>query len=511
MAAGLAVALVVSRVRLVAVFGASWTDEDQALLWYAARDLLGGHLREPYFFGQPYGSWLEALLAAPAVGLGVPLRIAVAAAGSIAGTFPWFGFAAAAWWVRRSPLLTVTILGVALAMALEGSIISTLPRGLLPGVVLGCAAVLIVLVWARSPVAVAAFGALLLGSASLNVGAALVTGPVAVHLVLSSVSSWRRLAPALAGGLAVGASLHVLAQSFYRSHPAYDLHGTPAFSFSAGRLVENLAHLDRYLPAYAPEVVRGAGVAVVVVTILGGIGWVAITRRTVAAAAACLTAVLLGVAVLGTAKANDGTASLFFPYSRVYLGLPWMLCSLALLPREGRAPRSAVPRAGLAPALIALCLALAALASAADREVGLEDRVDGLLAAADGVPPVVPVATELLAERCDLRRRLASDHDVEVILDRYDRTATYGCGALLDGAVDTLFPEYERRTWILLDAQRRRIRRLLITGLDRCPPVLRGDCLVVDVGERIALVTGTERPVTTWASDLGLTVRTTSG
>jgi hypothetical protein len=507
-AGGSALLLVLCRIRLVAVFGGSWTDEDQTLLWFAARDLGTGHLREPYFFGQPYGSWLEALVAVPLRWVGVPFRLALPIAGSMVGTLPWLLFAAVAGWARRAPWLATAILAAGTLMAVEGSIVTTMPRGLLPGIALGCVAVCLAVTWPSSAVALAGFGFLLVVSASLNVGAGLVTGPVAVWVVLDAVSErrdgWVRGLGALGGGLVAGALVHVAAQHFYAVHPAADLHGTPAFSFSVSRMVENLGHLGRYLTAYAPEAWRSwlaVAVAVVAVTVA-----VVVRHRTLAATAAAVTAVALAVGALGTAKANDGVASIFFPFARVYLGLPWMLCGLALLPTRRERPSSVgVSRSAT---VVGLALALVVIGLAAVGQVRLHGRAGELVAAADGVPPVAPVSTSHLARSCALRRAMATTHRADVVIDRYDRSATYGCGALLGDEVPTLFPEYERRTWLLQAAAHRRVGRVLVSGLDGCPPAIASvSCELLDARERLYLLSGAPRPVTTWARDAGLPVR----
>lgn len=501
-AVGLVVLLVAGRLRLLAHFGVPWTDEDQSLLWYAARELADGRVHEPYFYGQPYGSWLEALLAAPALALGVSPRVALPVAASALGTVSWLAFAALAWRTGRR-LTAVALLAAAVGLALEGSMLATMPRGLVPGIALGSLGAAFVLWRPSSRAALAGFGLLLIVAASFNLGSGLITGPVAVHAVVSALPrQWRRLAP-LGIGLAAGAVLHLLAQAFYRANPGHDVHGTPAFSFDAGRMIDNLGHLDRYLTAYAPEVARHFLVPVVLTLVVTGL--VVWRRRTLAVAAAAATAAMLSVVLLGTAKANDGTASIFFPYSRVYLGLPWMLCALALLPSRRRLPAHASPRS---TAVVAALLASAAAGSFALQQATLTDRVERLVATAEGVPPVVPVATTDLLRRCDLRRALAASHDVEIVVERYDRTAAYGCDAVFGDALTTLFPEYERRTWLLEDAGRRRVDRLLVSGFEACPAAPpASNCAVVDAGERLILVGGEARTVTAWAGDLGLPVR----
>ena len=527
----LVVVLVASRARLVAVFGGSWTDEDQALLWFAARELGALRIHEPYFFGQPYGSWLEALLAAPLAALGLPYRLALPIAGSVYGTVPWLVFAAVAWWRRHSPAAACGILAAAAVMSVEGSIVTTMPRGLSPGIVLGCLGAGVVLAWPTSRAAGFAFGTLLVVAASLNVGSALVTAPVAAWFLVSVLASafasaarsgsgpasgpgpgpagvWRapaaQLAP-LGAGLVLGALAHVVAQRFYVARPAALIHHAPAIGFRFDGLTQNAGELARYVTAYAPEAWRAWWLVVAAVV---GVGvWMTVTSRSLAVAAAASTAVVLALAILGTAKSNDGTASIFFPFSRLYLGLPWMVCALAVLP--GRAgDEGASARSGRRGGVVAACtaLALAGLIGAGVREVRIRSRADAQVAVADRQPPVAPSRSVDVEHRCELRRAAAERFDVEVVLDRYDRAATYGCAALLPARVTTLFPEYDRRSWVQRRLDSRTADRVLVSGLDGCPPPPMA-CAPVDEGDRLYFVSGAARPATTWAADLGFPVR----
>jgi hypothetical protein len=507
---GLALLLVASRVRLVQRFGAAWTDEDQSLLWFATTDLLDGHLREPYFFGQTYGSWLEALVAAPLVALGVGLRWALPMAGSFLGTAPWLLLAGVAWWRRRAPLASVAILSAGVALALEGAVVSTMPRGLLPGVVLGVVAAAVVL-WKphdTGPLGGFAFGLLLVVAASWNMGSGLVTGPVAVHLVLTALLArrWRTLG-ALAAGLALGGAAHVSAQAFYRARPLYDVHPTPSLDFASSHLRGNLGELPRYLTAFAPELWRWW--VWPLVALAGVVAWTAWRGRSWPTIAAAVTLPLVAVAMLATSKAGDGTPSIFFPWSRVLLGLPWAVAVLALLPdRPPSEDRRGAATAAVAAA-VAVAVAALGVASFAVREVRLTDRTAGLLEAAHDVPPVVPVDTVDLLRRCERRRVLVRTLDAEVVLERYDRTAAYGCGALLRGdGIETLFPTYERRTWLLERASTQRVGVVLASGLDGCPDTTAAiRCRVVDEGERLHVVEGPPQTISAWSDLLGMPAR----
>src|SRR5262245_14311491 len=96
--------IVIDRARLLSAFGLKYIDEDQALMWMTAQDLLHGRVFTPNFYGQAYGGWIEALLAVPVMAAGVAERLALPIVSTVAGTAPCLVLAFAAW-RRRAPLL----------------------------------------------------------------------------------------------------------------------------------------------------------------------------------------------------------------------------------------------------------------------------------------------------------------------------------------------------------------------------------------------------------------------
>ena len=68
--------------------------------------------------------------------------------------------------------------------------------------------------------------------------------------------------------------------------------------------------------------------------------------------------------------------------------------------------------------------------------------------------------------------RLAESEGAPLAVWDREKTYAYACGALLYGKVQTLFPPYERRTWLLFAAQESRQGSLLYSGenTDVCRP-----------------------------------------
>lgn len=444
----LALALVADRARLLVQFGTRYTDEDQALLWFTLRDLAAGHVREPYFYGQRYGSWLESAVGIPFATAGLPLSVALPIASTLAGLAPWILFAWIAW-RRRGPVLAVPILAFACVLSLEGTILSSLPRGLLPGVLLGCAAAALGmsrLATAVEPVfalrqlgVAAALGVLSVVAFSLNQGSLLVTAPVIAYTAVER----RRQVPwlaGIAGGAVAGLTLHVLAQSFYTVHPGADLHGAPAIAFDPGLLGLNLGFLDRYLAAFAPEMWRSAAVPLVLLSSLCAL---AVLRFDLPHAAAAIAGVAPVVAILAAPKSVDGFPSIFFPHSRLFLAFPWLVCVLALLAarRDDLDHRTALGAA--------MAVGLVALAAFMVREAMFNTRLDSILSQAERTAVAKPRRSDEVERTCRRTASVAARLDVHLVVERRERIWAYACGAMYYGSFDTAFPPYERRVWVM--------------------------------------------------------------
>jgi hypothetical protein len=114
------------RVRLGRILLFKYTDEDQAVLWNAANDLLHGWIPEPCFYGQSFNSCVEGLLAAPLVLLHVPYWIAVPTITIVLGLFPFLLMAWFAWRRGQSWLAALALL-VPLALPVRYAILTGIP------------------------------------------------------------------------------------------------------------------------------------------------------------------------------------------------------------------------------------------------------------------------------------------------------------------------------------------------------------------------------------------------
>lgn len=77
-----------SRVFFLIIYNFQYTDQDQVVMWAGTVFFSHGHVIEPMWLGQNYGSMLESLLAVPLYWCKVPLNIALPISSLIIGLLP---------------------------------------------------------------------------------------------------------------------------------------------------------------------------------------------------------------------------------------------------------------------------------------------------------------------------------------------------------------------------------------------------------------------------------------
>ncbi len=132
------------RWRLCTEFLFKWTDEDQAIMWYGAYELMHGRLHEPCFFGQAYNSCLEGWLAIPMLWGGVRYAVAVPLVTVILGLLP-FLLLAYSGWRRRQAVVAGVALAVPLLLPTRYAMMTGMPRGFVTGIAVGAIAAVLLL------------------------------------------------------------------------------------------------------------------------------------------------------------------------------------------------------------------------------------------------------------------------------------------------------------------------------------------------------------------------------
>src|SRR3954447_1401608 len=179
-----AVALVVfDQIDLLVRYSSRWTTIDQTLLWDATRELRAGHLSEPYFYGQRYGTVWETLPAVLLRALGLGPATAVPLATSLGWGGCWLAVAAAAWRIghRRLAMLLPLVL---LAASTRYLVLLSAPRGVGAGMLLASLAVAAFLLARDHPAGLTALVGLGSVAALFDLGSLLVVAPLIAYAVV---------------------------------------------------------------------------------------------------------------------------------------------------------------------------------------------------------------------------------------------------------------------------------------------------------------------------------------
>lgn len=436
----LAAGVLVQQCALILGWFRHYVNEDQALLWAAARDWGRLQPHQPNFWGQDYGTTFEAIPTAVLRAAGISYPTGLPLALLLLNLATWWLPAAAAWHRGRRGLAAVAVAAplvlsteYAITMGAYGAAAGRFVAGLV---------VAAVVAWpTRRGVAAFAVGAGAF-AALLDASSLLMSVPACAVVLAEALPAERRarlrFAATTASGLLAPLAWFGFTAWWYGAHPDDAMHPAPEVAPSWSVLVDNLTTPSRHFAAYAPELLRwpvlvlAVTVAVVVAVGLG-------RRRSSSLAAAGFVVVLL--ATLSMPKSQDELDTVFFLAARTILPFPIGLWFLAtLVPRR----RPVVARTGR---VVASVTALALLTSVV-RIAGWDGRGDELRRDAAAFPGFPLVATDDLLQVCHRAEQAAASRGIRTIVFQL-RTAAYACAGVIGPDVVTAFPEYERRSWVL--------------------------------------------------------------
>jgi hypothetical protein len=480
--------------RVLQCFGFRFTDDDISIFWYAAEEFLRGHFREPFFYGQEYHTLAESIPSVPLIGMGLSPAVALAVVSTAVGLLPWALLALLAW--RRGPRNLAPLIAAG-PLLLPVSYTMLLDKQFGSGVLAVTLAVVLIETPGRAWRALA-FGLLLsIGVGVLCPNAAVVAVPALAYVALSRRARWKTYA-LIAVGIACGIALDVAGLDFYWRNPGWVVHPTPSYDWSVRNVRSGLRHLNDFMGWLAPWFIPVPAVDLVAI---GAVAAIAARREKWPVAAAAVVAGVALVGALGFGKVHDGQTSVFFPYQRMFLGLPILIGLLLVIALRGS--RRVSPRW----ALVAVAAAIVGLGY---RQMTLNHAVVEAASRMRGVVTKPRTVTSLDAE-CDRIAGFAKTQGAELVVHLEDRGAAYGCGAIEYGRVVTLFPTYERRTWRLEEEQsaQRTVVVFSEASAEFCSSAReRGfACALIDGRPRLAVVRTPPMSPITLLGDIGIAVR----
>lgn len=504
-----ALAACAEQARLLTDLVGRYINEDHALLWLMAYDWAHLRVREPTFYGQPYGVTFEAVPTALLHAIGVPYEFALPSALMLMALGAWWCLAFAAW---RRGLLVAALLAAAAPLLLTidhwvvVSVIGTSAGRLLAAV---CAAICL----AAEPSPRNLSIAVAVGSLAVLFDTA--AAPLAIPALVWALLPWtlqRRYWLPVILGLIAPAAWYAFNLWFETSYPEHALHLSWGYTPELGPLRDNWAHPDRLFGTHALEMYQhGSTYLILMVCLL--VTAVAARAWRALAAVGCLIALYAILASMP--KSLDGRATLWFPSARMTLVAPMAFWFAGCVTMQSVAVRA---RAALSSERIlawaaggATVVVLATAGTALSRASAWVPRIDSILQTglSDGSLKLRTVnEIESLCRDIATIARLGGS---KIVVFPTDRAANYACGALYPELL-TVFPGYERRAWVLRRLSSQPADRMLVWGLEsndckkkRFQPMLKS-CVVVGDG-RAMQMEFEPRPPLDVLHDIGLRPR----
>ncbi len=427
---------------LVVGWFSRFVSDDWALLWAAAESWGRLAPEQPNFWGQAYGSTLESIPTQMlhAVGIGYPLALPITL--TAAHLASWWIPAVAAW--RRGHRF-LTALAVAMPALLSTEyVVAASVYGTATGRFVGGIVLALVILFPDRVRWVAAAFALSACAFLVDTSSLLMTAPACAYglvrcLPQARERGWRRTTITFLLALTpIGVWLAFVGW-WYGAHPTDNMHPAAPFAPHWEVLTDNLEHPARMLGPYSLELLRSPLMVLVLAT---GLGVLVLVQRRLAPIVALVTLVLVSGLVLSLGKTYDDLGSVYFQAARLLLPLPMGLWFIAVCLRPLPFPRSW-------DRWTAVGLVLLLGLTACWRVISWSDR-GGALEVQAVVPtsqyPQMPAGD--LQELCDRVRDAAASAGTDIaVFD--DRIAAYGCAALIGPSVTTVYPEYDRRRWVL--------------------------------------------------------------
>jgi hypothetical protein len=499
------VLLAALQVREVISLGATYTDQDQTMLWSAGRAMLHGHVYEPNIWGSQYNTVFEGLPAAMAHVLGVSWGVAMPAATAGLALCAWVVLCVGAW-RRGQRAAAVMALCAPLVMTARYSMLLDAPRGIMAGDLAAATGVAIALGARRREVQLV--GVIGLGGLGVcwDFASLFLVGPAAVYLLWNErPCAWPPRGRSIAwfvGALAPAALWLVGSHLFYKANPTYLTAPSVSVVPHLSVLSHTVRHLTRYFTIYAPALWPVAPVAIMVlVALVVACVILGIRHRAwpMVVAAAVVATALLGA--LSLARATDISPGLLLGAPRVILPLPFGIWFLIFMLLESGGALSLRPswRLGVMSVILALTVASAIVV-----QVRFGATATSVLAAertpAAGITVVTPGS---VVASC---ARIAEvDHRIHAQLFATERdNLAYGCWA--SEGLATIMPAYDRRGWVIDSAYETATTRLLVAGRS-CSQLPEGLGTCTPVGPDLIAVITPPRAAAVTLGALGMPVR----
>lgn len=441
--------LLIYRGYVLALFGFKYTDTDQTVMWLGTKNYAEGNFHEPGYYGQNYNTLLEAFLAVPFYKMGLKQFIILPIITTILTLIPFLILSFKSSKNGRTTE-SIIILSILATLPIEYDLITSLPRGFVTGI-----AVFSIVFFLQKNGKFDEFNhfgiafSLAIVAYVANPNSALLSFPILGLLFLNNYRGWHFYKNILLGILVILPGL-LLFFGFYYFHSNFVMHSYQ-ITFSANYLVNSLKHLDDYFRMLTPFLWK-QGFLSLVFPFLFATYFLWKKKRNIAII--CLLIPFLYLLPMSMSKIHDGTDSVFFHVSRMYLALPvvlaFLISNIEIKWRKNN-----------------LLFVIIPISFLTYKSVNLIDSIEANM----NKPHILAVGeSKDLIKECKKINDFSNKNNIGLIIflnhlksEFYD----YGCAACEPEMPNTIYPLYERRTWRLIEDEKRVYKDILLFDTKR--------------------------------------------
>lgn len=407
-------------------YGKKFTDSDQLIFWLQSQDFSKGIFHNLYLYGQDYNIPFESILAAPLLYLGVPIENALIAVNllSIFGLFVVLAYHA---FKHRSEIGIFLTLITPLVLPIEWLILTSSARGFIGGVVLSVLGILFHNSFKQHWKAAIGIFIMFLGF-TINPNAVVLIFPYGIFLLFKRKIYWKQVLLAIP----LIAAWYLLLLNEKAAMPVV-IHPSWSISWEWSAFKHSIQNFNDLFKGVLPLFYEiGALWPLYLVLVY----FIAKKKKNRSIEFTAIATLLFLFISLGINKVSDGTSSIYFPYSRMFIGFPFVVLMLFIYLFKSQAAKKSTIYSLIALGILGFTL----------KQLYFSERIDRALHTSSGVVQVRYVPD--LRAQCLQLDSMLIEKDKKLLLFHYKADElTYGCKVYAN--TPTLHPRYERRYWLM--------------------------------------------------------------
>lgn len=431
---GMLLLVLIDRWRLLDQFTFRYVCDDQAIAWAATKDYSEGKFLEPFFYGQPYNPMPENFLALLMTKSGVAYNKAIPIAVSVLSLFP-FILLGVLLMRRQKVMQALMVTSLPLLLPHQYSMIASM--GSISGVFF--AGLSSVALFTESKFRFALFGIMSALALFINPNSGIIVFPVGLLLLMENFRNLKFYYQTILGAIP-GLIIWFYANQFYVWHPEYVVHGKWKLEFSL--LIIKPYEWDKFFN-YVTPVLRNVGwIIIPSFLILAFVLFRQNNKRAATAACSAAALIFLSTTIL---KVHDGTHSVFYSWSRMFMGVPVLLALFFALMKFSNV------RTGIIIAIAGTGLLFFGI-----KWFTLDDVVTDEIITKEKEHNMYVAEVSALQKLCDSLSAIAISNKVELVVvgDHFTKhVVNYGCPCMVDSFPPSIEPSRDRRTWLLKEEE----------------------------------------------------------